>query len=231
MPPTLSALIEEVEQSAPTGAPLDLLATASSHVDELTDLTDSLLSHFVDRCRRAGHSWAEIGGSLGVTRQAVQQRFTDQKRELRGYERFTGRARTVIETHIPAAARELGHGYMGTEHVLVGLWGEPESIAIVALDRMEVTRDAVIEAIEAITPRGDATEPTGGFTPRAWVAMGNTVREAVALGHNYVGTEHLLLALLGGVGGMAEQVLVDLGVDHDRAKAIVVELLSGYSAN
>lgn len=230
MPPMLSALIEEVEQTAPSDAPLDLLATASSHVDALGDLTDSLLSHFVDRCRRAGHSWAEIGGSLGVTRQAVQQRFTGQKRELRGYERFTDRARTVIEVHVPAAARELGHPYMGTEHLLLALWGEPESIAVVALDRMGVTREAVIEGIEAITPRGDATEPTGGFTPRAWVALGNTVGEALDLGHNYVGTEHLLLSLLGGVGGMSAEILGELGVDHDRATTVVTELLSGFAS-
>ena len=230
MPPNLSALIEEVEQTAPSPDPLDLLATASSHVQELTDLNDALLSHFVDRCRRSGHSWAEIGQSLGVTRQAVQQRFTGQKREPRGYERFTDRARNVIEQHAPAAARELGHGYMGTEHILLAQWGEPESVAVVALERLEVSRDAVVAAIEAFTPRGEATEPTGGFTPRAWVALGNTVGEALGLGHNYVGTEHMLLALLGGVGGMAAEILGEMDVDHDRARAVVVELLSGYSA-
>jgi hypothetical protein len=232
MPPTLSVLIDEVEQTAPTDAPLDLLATASSNVEELTDLTDALLSHFVDRCRRAGHSWAEIGQSLGVTRQAVQQRFTpDKRREPKGYERFTARARRVLDEHTSAASRELGHVYSGTEHILLGLWGEPEGIAAVALEQLGVTRDRVRSAILELTPQGTADEPLGGFTPRAWVAMGNTVGEAVKLGHNYVGTEHLLLALLGGVGGMAAAVLQGFDVDHERATAKVVELLSGYSAN
>jgi ATP-dependent Clp protease ATP-binding subunit ClpA len=230
MPPTLSTLIEEVEETAPSAAPLDLLATASSNVEELTDRTDALLSHFVDRCRRAGHSWAEIGQSLGVTRQAVQQRFTGQKREPKGYERFTARARRVLEEHTPAASKELGHIYSGTEHVLLGLWGEPEGVAVVALEQLGVTRDSVRSAILELTPQGTADDPVGGFTPRAWVAMGNTVGEAVNLGHNYVGTEHLLLALLGGVGGMGAAILQGLGVDHDRAQAQVIELLSGYSA-
>lgn len=231
MPPNLSSLIDEVEQSSPSEQPLDLLATASSSVGELNDLSDALLSHFVDRCRRAGHSWAEIGVSLGVTRQAVQQRFTGAKRELKGSDRFTDRALRVVNVHAAAAARELGHSYIGTEHILLAQWGEPESLAVVALDRMGVTRPDVVEAIEAITPRGDTTEVTGGFTPRAWVALGNTVGEAVGLGHNYVGTEHMLLALLGGVGGMAAQILDDHGVDHERTKGVVVELLSGFSSS
>jgi hypothetical protein len=229
MAPNLSSLIEEVEEHTPTGEPLDLLATASSSVEELNDLGDALLSHFVDRCRRAGHSWAEIGQSLGVTRQAVQQRFTGTKRELKGSDRFTDRALKVVNVHAVAAARELGHSYIGTEHILLAQWGEPESVAVLALERMGVTRESVVEAIGAITPRGDATEPTGGFTPRAWVALGNTVGEAVGLGHNYVGTEHMLLALLGGVGGMAAQILDDRGVDHERARGVVVELLSGFT--
>jgi ATP-dependent Clp protease ATP-binding subunit ClpA len=232
MPPTLSALIDEVEQTAPSDAPLDLLATASSNVEELTDLTDALLSHFVDRCRRAGHSWAEIGQSLGVTRQAVQQRFSpDKRREPKGYERFTVRARRVLDEHTAAASRELGHVYSGTEHILLGLWGEPEGLAAVALEQLGVTREAVRSAILELTPQGTADEPLGGFTPRAWVAMGNTVGEAVSLGHNYVGTEHLLLALLGGVGGMGAAILQGFGVDHERARAKVVELLSGYSTS
>jgi hypothetical protein len=229
MPPNLSALIDDVEEHAPSSEPLDLLATASSSVEELNDLSDALLSHFVDRCRRAGHSWAEIGVSLGVTRQAVQQRFTGARRELKGSDRFTDRALKVVNVHAAGAARELGHGYIGTEHILLAQWGESESVAVVALDRMGVTRQDIVEAIEAITPRGDATEPSGGFTPRAWVALGNTVGEALGLGHNYVGTEHMLLALLGGVGGMAAQILEEKGVDHERARAVVVELLSGFT--
>lgn len=231
MPPTLSNLIDEVEQLASSDAPLDLLAAASSSVDELTDLTDSLLSHFVDRCRRAGHSWAEIGQSLGVTRQAVQQRFTPaRRREPANYERFTGRAKSVLEVHVPAVAREMGHSHIGTEHLLLALWGDPECLAVVALEQLGVQRDPIRDATLAITPAGNATEPHGGFTPRAWVAVSNTVNEAADLGHNYIGTEHLLLALLGGVGGMAAQVLGERGVDHDTARATVVELLSRYTA-
>jgi ATP-dependent Clp protease ATP-binding subunit ClpC len=83
----------------------------------------------------------------------------------------------------------------------------------------------------ALIPEGDASEPTGGFTPRAWLALGNTVGEALGLGHNYVGTEHMLLALLGGVGGVAADVLADAGIDHARARSVVIELLSGFTPN
>ncbi len=80
---TLTSLIEHVEAEAPTAEPLDLLATAASSVDELNDLSDALLSHFVDRCRRAGHSWAEIGTSLGVSKQAVHQKHGRGERRTR----------------------------------------------------------------------------------------------------------------------------------------------------
>src|SRR5690349_1790766 len=118
---SLDALIQEVEQSSPSKEPLELLATASSTGLELTETTDALLSHFVDRSRRAGHSWSEIGQALGVTKQAVQKRFTGEKQWLRGSQLLTPRAQTTLSTHAEKAAQELGQPSIGTEALLLGI--------------------------------------------------------------------------------------------------------------
>lgn len=225
----LGLLIDEVEgRVAPDTPPLERLATASAVAGRFSELSDALVDHYVDLCRRAGCSWAEIGGSLGVTKQAVQKRFTPRTlEEPLGWGRYTPRARRVVAEHAPGAARALGHGWVGTEHVLLGLYDEAEGLAAVTLVRLGAPRDAVVAAVEARLPRGEA--PGGPFTPNAWAAVEGATRQALGLGHNYVGTEHQLLALLAGdTKGVAPDVLAELGVDHDGARAVVVELLSGY---
>lgn len=223
---TLSALIEDVESCSPSSEPLDLLATAASTVEEVTDTADALLSHFVDRSRRAGHSWTEIGTALGVTKQAVQKRFTGERREPRGWERFTERARNVVATHAGEVSAELGHNYVGTEHLLAGMWGEPSGVAAKVLDAAGVSRDDVIAAIDARVERGH--RGGGGFTPRAWVGIENSTKIASQLGHNYVGTEHLLLSLMSGVGGLAEEILTERGVTLAKLRTLVIKALSGF---
>lgn len=224
---TLTALIEDVEARSPSREPLDLLATAAARVEEVTDAADALLSHFVDRTRRAGHSWTEIGAALGVTKQAVQKRFTGEKREPRGWDRFTDRARNVASKHAFAAAEELGHNYVGTEHLLAAMWGEAEGIAAKALTAAGLARADVIDAIDTRVPRG--TQGRGGFTPRAWVAIENSTKIALEMGHNYVGTEHLLLSLMTGVGGMAEEILQERKIALETIRDFVVKELSGYT--
>lgn len=227
MTATLTSLIEEVEARAPSDAPLDLLATAASTVEEVTETADALLSHFVDRTRRAGHSWTEIGAALGVTKQAVQKRFTGARREPRGWERFTDRARRVVSAHAAAVSDELGHNYTGTEHLLAAMWGEAEGIAAKVLVANGIKREDVIAAIDARVERGH--QGRGGFTPRAWVAIENSSRIAMELGHNYVGTEHVLLSLMSGVGGLAEDILTDRGITADALRDLIAAELSGYT--
>jgi len=223
MTTTLSSLIDDVQARAPSDEPLDLLATASAGVAELNDVTDALLAHFVDRCRRAGHSWAEIGGSLGVTKQAVQKRFTAARSNPAGWDRWTPRAKRVVAELAPAAAEELGHvDFIGTEHLLVAIIDEGGGVAAVVLRDFDVARDAVVAGVAERVPPGTGR---GGYTPRAWSVLTNCIQQALELGHNYVGTEHLLLALLGDTGGVANDVLAGLGVDHAKAKAKVVALL------
>lgn len=226
MPVTLSSLIEDVEERSPSPDPLDLLATAASEAAEVNDAADALLSHFVDRSRRAGHSWTEIGSALGVTKQAVQKRFTGERRDPPGWERFTDRARRVVTDHAHAVAAELGHNYIGTEHLLAAMFGEPGGIAAKALTANGISREEVIAGIDERVERGQ--QGGGGFTPRAWVAIENSARVAMDLGHNYVGTEHLVLSLMTGVGGIAEEILNERGITVDAIRDFVVKQLSGY---
>ncbi len=225
MATSLSSLIEDVEAHAPSQAPLDLLVTAAATVEEVADVADALLAHFVDRTRRAGHSWTEIGAALSVSKQAVQKRFTAEHREPRGWERFTIKARNVVSAHAPAAATELDQNYVGTEHLLAGMWGEPDSVAAKVLTTAGVSRDDVIAAIEARVARGH--QGLGGFTPRAWVAVENAARIATGHGHGYVGTEHVLLSLVSGVGGLADEILADRGVSAAELSRLVTSELGG----
>src|SRR3954463_5098657 len=221
---TLSTLIDEVESTSGTEEPLRLLATASALAGAVPALADALLSHFVDRSRRAGHSWSEIGTALGVTKQAVQKRFTGERTDPIGWQRFTERARSVVGVHAQAVAAELGQNYVGTEHLLAGCWGEPDGIAAQVLGGLGVGREVIIAGIDARIPRG--TQGGSGYTPRAWTAIENSPAIALELGHNYVGTEHLLLALMNGVGGVAEAILKERGVTQEAIRARVITTLA-----
>jgi hypothetical protein len=226
VPVTLDALIADVEAETSSPDPLALLATASSMSADIDELTDALVSHFVDRCRRAGRSWADIGGSLGVSKQAVQKRFTHHGREPAGWDRFTERTRSVVLEHAPAAAKALGHGWVGTEHLLLGFWGEPACVAVTVLEQLGVTAELVRDDITARVAAGEHLRAE--FTPRAWTAVDGAAQQAIVLGHNYVGTEHVLLALVSGAGGMAEEILVARGVDRDALWPLLITLLSGF---
>jgi Clp amino terminal domain, pathogenicity island component len=229
---TLDGLIQSVVQQTPSGGVLDQLATASGAATELGDLGDSLLGYFVDRCRRDGHSWAEIGGSLGVTKQAVQKRFVARPGVAFMLERFTVRARRVLDD-ATEEARALGHNYRGTEHLLLALFDQPEGLAAQVLQSMEVTRSAVeARVLELATRGGGVPVDVPPLTPRAVRVLELAGEyEALDLGHNYIGTEHILLALLREGNGFAARVLTELGVDHASVKAKTIELLSGYGSS
>jgi hypothetical protein len=219
----MAELIATVRADAETDDPLALLATASATIATLTETGDAVLGHFVDQCRLNGHSWTEISGSLGVTKQAAHKRFTFEPT----LERFTARARAALDESGEAAMR-LGHGYVGTEHMLLGLLVDPEGLAAKVLTELNVTAAGVEAAIVAHTPATDIHITTPPFTPLARDAVARTVREAIGLGHNYVGTEHILLALMDDSDGMAASILTSLGVTLEPVRARVVELLAGY---
>jgi ATP-dependent Clp protease ATP-binding subunit ClpA len=227
---SLDALIADVEQRTPTSEPLALLATASATANDLSEATDALLSHFVDRSRRAGHSWSEIGEALGVTKQAVQKRFTGEKQWLRGAQLLTDRARVTLTDHAEKAATELGTKRVGTGALLLGIWGEPKGLAAKALKGAGVTRAKTLAAVVRVLPKESVGAYTGGYTPHAWSAMENLITIAAAMGHNYIGTEHVLIALLSAPeASVASQALDALGVRAEAITDFVHKVLNGIS--
>jgi ATP-dependent Clp protease ATP-binding subunit ClpC len=146
------------------------------------------------------------------------------------FERFTDRARRVVVL-AQEDARLLNHNYIGTEHILLGLVHEGDGVAARALTSLDISLEAVRIKVEQIIGRGQAA-PTGHipFTPRAKKVLELSLREALQLGHNYIGTEHILLGLVREGEGVAAQVLVALGADLARVRQAVLSLLEGYVA-
>jgi ATP-dependent Clp protease ATP-binding subunit ClpA len=247
-PPTLQDLINTVHQDTPTADALDQLVTAAATVAQLEDTGDALLGHFVDRCRREGRSWSEISGALGVTKQAVHKRFAASiadkiiaSNPSPTLERFTDRARRVLAAAIRMAHAD-GQQQAGSVHLLLSLFTEPDGVAAKALQEMDISEAAVRAAA---TQDGNATPSTAGATdadgdtgpgaeaPRRFTADGRRVlRNALAValehGHNYIGTEHLLLGLYRDPGSPAAAILAPAGATENEATAHVTELLRGF---
>jgi ATP-dependent Clp protease ATP-binding subunit ClpC len=144
------------------------------------------------------------------------------------FERFTDRARRVVVL-AQEEARMLNHNYIGTEHILLGLIHEGEGVAAKALESLGISLEGVRQQVEEIIGQGQQA-PSGHipFTPRAKKVLELSLREALQLGHNYIGTEHILLGLIREGEGVAAQVLVKLGADLNRVRQQVIQLLSGY---
>jgi len=147
------------------------------------------------------------------------------------FERFTDRARRVVVL-AQEEARLLNHNYIGTEHILLGLIHEGEGVAAKSLESLGISLEAVRSQVEEIIGQGGAS-PSGHipFTPRAKKVLELSLREALQLGHNYIGTEHILLGLIREGEGVAAQVLVKLGADLSRVRQQVIQQLSGYSGS
>ncbi|MEV2275809.1 ATP-dependent Clp protease ATP-binding subunit [Nocardiopsis sp. NPDC049922] len=146
------------------------------------------------------------------------------------FERFTDRARRVVVL-AQEEARMLNHNYIGTEHILLGLIHEGEGVAAKALESLGISLEAVRQQVEEIIGQGQQA-PSGHipFTPRAKKVLELSLREALQLGHNYIGTEHILLGLIREGEGVAAQVLVKLGADLNRVRQQVIQLLHGYQS-
>jgi ATP-dependent Clp protease ATP-binding subunit ClpC len=143
------------------------------------------------------------------------------------FQRFTDRARRVVVL-AQDEARMLGHNYIGTEHILLGLIREGDGVAAKALTAMSIGLEATRQQVESIIGRGQGA-PTGHipFTPRAKKVLELSLREALQLGHDYIGTEHILLGLIREGDGVAAQVLAGFGADLNRVRQQVVQLLHG----
>jgi ATP-dependent Clp protease ATP-binding subunit ClpC len=144
------------------------------------------------------------------------------------FERFTDRARRVVVLAQDEAGM-LNHNYIGTEHILLGLIHEGEGVAAKTLESLGISLETVRQQVEEIIGQGQHA-PSGHipFTPRAKKVLELSLRESLQLGHNYIGTEHILLALLREGEGIAAQILVKLGADLNRVRQQVIQLLHGY---
>src|SRR5512133_2964747 len=144
------------------------------------------------------------------------------------FERFTEKARRVV-VYAQEEARMLNQNYIGTEHLLLGLIREQDGIAAKALESLDISLEDVHQQVEELIGRGTYV-PTGHipFTPRAKKVLELSLREALQLGHNYIGTEHILLGLIREGEGVAAQVLLNLGADLEKVRSAVIQLLSGY---
>jgi len=233
--PSLTELIQTVNDRSADQDALTRVAAAAEVSGEITSKADLLLGHFVDAARHAGRSWAEIGAALGVTKQGAQQRFVDRDAATPPADehllvRYTARARASV-ARAREEAIEMGHNYVGTEHLLIGVLVDPAAISVRVLAEIGIPVDRLRPAvIEAAVPRppNDAVASDLPFTPRARRVLDLARGESLRLGHNYIGTEHLLLALVAEQDGIGGRVLREHGVDVDRARAEVIRALTGY---
>src|SRR5204862_2634010 len=179
-----------------------------------------------DRMMRPGHPAASSTSNGSGGRASTSG--TRPTRGGRVFERFTDRARRVVVL-AQEEARLLNHNYIGTEHILLGLIHEGEGVAAKALESLGISLEAVRNQVEEIIGQGGSS-PSGHipFTPRAKKVLELSLREALQLGHNYIGTEHILLGPIREGEGVAAQVLVKLGADLSRVRQQVIQLLSGY---
>ena len=195
-----------------------------AHLDEVAD---QLIGHFVDRARRSGASWTEIGRSMGVTKQAAQQRFSTKPdlEPSQGFSRFDDRARHVIVV-AQNEATKAENTEITVAHLTLGLMADAESLAARTIGAQNIDADRVRELARKTFPaRSDAPMPQ--FVPfdgHARSALEAAVNNAVRLGHHHVGTEHILLGLLSAEDGTG--VLSGLGVDRARAEAHIMTALA-----
>jgi hypothetical protein len=228
--PRLGELIDAIEQLHPDGNPLKRLTDAVIIGQRLDELADHLIGHFVDRARHSGASWTEIGQSMGVTKQAAQKRFTDNASEtldVSQFARFTPKARSATAAS-QQEAQKLQHAEIAPGHILLGLLDRPDAVAgeaIVSLGgSLADIRATVTEKL------GPAVEnpPVGHipFTGQSKKVLELTVREALRLGHNYVGTEHMLLGLLALDDAVAAGTLTEAGINATNAEPVIEAALS-----
>ncbi len=226
--PALQDVIHLGEADTDDGQPQSRLRAASALVQNLADIGDAALGYFVDQARHAGHSWSEIGEALGVSKQAAQQRHTVRlSLDLKAptFERFTPRARNVLVATEPIA-REWGHGHIDTEHLLLALYQEPDGVAAQILNESDLTAERAEAAVETGVERGPgAPKEKLPFTPKAIAVFTGALASALEMGHNYIGTEHLLLGLVRG-DGLAADVLEGAGLDQQALERRVAEKLA-----
>jgi ATP-dependent Clp protease ATP-binding subunit ClpA len=231
-PVSLDNLIAFVRTLQPGGGPLEKLADAMTVSARLDEQSDALIGYFVDQARRSGASWTQIGACMGVTKQAAQQRFVSRW-ESAEFSRFTARARNVL-----AAASQIaglgGADQVDAGHLAAGLLSEPDGLAARVIHAAGLTDEQVTTAlgVQAAAGPGDA-DPAAlrqlRFTDAGRSALRFTLKATLSLGHNYIGTEHLLLGVLG-ADGDAAQALAGLGLTVEVAQQKLADEFAAIQA-
>jgi ATP-dependent Clp protease ATP-binding subunit ClpA len=223
-PVPLDNLIAYVKVLHPNDGPLAHLSDAMLVSARLDEQSDALIGYFVDQARRSGASWSQIGASMGVTKQAAQKRFVrdlvPEGQQL--FSRFTQRARNTLG----AAGQVAGADRIGAAHLAAALLAEPEGLAAKIIGKAGLTSEQLYAAVgagPAVAPGEDvdaATLRLLSFTDDGKAALKGTLKAALRFGHNYIGTEHLLVGILF-AGGDTGQALISLGLDAETTKRLL----------
>ena len=232
-PPTPSVRLDDLIEAIKKvhQDPLDQLTDAMLTADHLGDVADHLIGHFVDQARRAGASWTDIGVSMGVTKQAAQKRFTprnpgtaDDLDPNQGFNAFTPRARTAVAA-AHTAAKTAQNAEVTPVHLMLGVLEDRESLASVLIEQEGVDPAALGDELQKRLPSAvDEVPALIPFDSAARKGLELTFRQALRLGHDYVGTEHILLALLETEGGSGP--LSEAGLDTESLEDRLTELLA-----
>jgi hypothetical protein len=214
---TLAELISHLDQEFADADALTRVSEAHLRSQTLTDLGEQLVGHYVSKAKQGGASWTEIGDALGVSKQAAQQRQASTP-----FDRFTDLSRHVIVL-AQEAARARRHDLIGTEHLLLGLLGEPRGLAYEWLVASAGSGRDVREVVEEAMPRAGTKMLKGHipFAPDSKTAIEQALRTATDLGHAWVGTEHMLVGLVDVQEGLAARILSPLGFTRDELLAKV----------
>ncbi|GAA4731652.1 Clp protease N-terminal domain-containing protein [Actinomycetospora chibensis] len=213
---------------------LEQLQDAVLAAEHMGEVADHLIGHFVDRARRSGASWTDIGKRMGVTKQAAQKRFVPKgsSGEIdfeEGFGRFTPRARNVVVS-AQEEARSAENAEITPTHLALGLLHEPESLAVLTMTALGVAPETVRRTLLGTLPaRSDEIGALIPFDGAAKKVLELTFRQALRLGHDYVGTEHILLALLEHEDGAG--TLTGLGLGREAVESHVVRVLSSLSGS
>jgi ATP-dependent Clp protease ATP-binding subunit ClpA len=232
-PISLDNLIAFVRSMHGSGSPLENLTDAVQVAASIDEQSDALIGYFVDQARRSGSPWSEIGESMGVSKQAVQKRFVaridadDIDAESQPFSRFTDRARHVV-SFARVIATTVGAEETLVDHLTVALLSEPAAIAAQVIHQAGITDAKLLKAFTLELPDLTTAAPPRGevpFSTDSKTALREALKAALRLGHNYIGTEHILLGILRDEGDAAHK-LNELGLTIPTTEAAVTAALA-----
>ncbi|MFG1863062.1 Clp protease N-terminal domain-containing protein [Microbispora bryophytorum] len=223
---SLADLIARLDEEFRDADHLSRISEAHLRAQTLSDLGDQLIDHYVRKARQAGASWSEVGDAIGVSKQAAQQRHAPNV-----FERFTDLNRHSIVL-AQEAARTHKHDFIGTEHILLGLLGEPRGLAYEVLVAKTESEQRIRDAIEEAMPPAGQKALRGhiAFRPESKEAIEQASRAAADLDHDWVGTEHTLLGLIRVEESLSAQILRNLGFASDELHETVKTEIAKRSA-